>query len=121
MGLFTPLRTVPVSRSWPALFTVSRFTQELLNEVTKTEPSLATSTELESEPVKRVLTWDRVATLMTATGVLALPSVTRRNRWSGVNARSSPGLAIGMGFVPDARCGAGLDRSMTQTLLAKSV
>src|SRR5215510_6247386 len=88
-------------------------------EVTSTEPSGPTSTELESVPVLKVLISVREATPTTDRGAKAEPSQTTRNLPSAVMDRSSPGFEMAMGA--DASTGGEAVRSTTQTRKLKSV
>src|SRR4051812_26569692 len=58
----------PVSVRTPDLLNMSRRTFLALNDVMRTEPSLHTSIELQSDPVSKVPIWVCVATLMTEIG-----------------------------------------------------
>ena len=87
--------TSPVSLKLPVPSMVSRRTFPVICDVTSTEPSLQTSTELQSVPKSsvrksKVRISVCVARSITETGCRKLPSHTTTNFWSGVSEVSSP-------------------------------
>src|SRR6478752_4739898 len=91
-ALFTPGGSVsacPVSVNVPVSLIFNRLTTLDMADVTSTEPSSHTSTELLSVVAGNVPTTARVATLITARGATADPSLTTRNFPSRASDRSS--------------------------------
>ena len=112
--------TSPVLVKVPAPSMVNRRTLADVDEVTSTEPLLATSTELQSpDPVKRVPICVREATSITDTGWAAPPSQATTCFPLGLKDVSSPTFEIGIGLGAPVRLGG--ERLIAHTWLRKSV